>query len=150
MDGSEKPVRPRQVSLSGNRGVTLIELMIVVAIVALLAGIVYPAYQEHVNRAKRAEGHAALVEFANRMEKFAYDNGNYSSATVAGVMGSTTTENGYYLLQFASGEPTATTYELQAVPQMPFSDSGCQTLTLDQSGDRNVSGGATKTKNQCW
>jgi len=131
--------------VSRHQGVTLIELMIVVVVISILASIAYPAYQDQMNKAKRAEGKAALVDLANRMEKYAYTNGGYGGANVATLMGSATTESGYYLLQFSSS-PTATTYTLQAVPQSPFSDPTCQTLSLNQAGVKGASGGGS----QCW
>lgn len=126
-------------------GITLIELMIVVVVISILASIAYPAYQDQVRKAKRAEGQTALMDLANRMEKYAYTNGSYVGAAVATLMGSTTTESGYYLLQF-SAAPTATAYTLQAVPQAPFSDPLCQTLSLTQAGVKGATGGG----GQCW
>lgn len=140
--------RPYENGIAGmerHQGLTLIELMIVVVVISILASIAYPAYQDQMNKAKRAEGKAALVDLANRMEKYAYTNGGYSGANVATLMGSATTEGGYYLLQF-SGTPTATAYTLQAVPQAPFSDPACQTLSLTQADVKGATGGGS----QCW
>ena len=52
-----------------NRGFTLVELMIVVAIVAILAAIGYPSYQNSVQKSRRADGRAALQEAAARQER---------------------------------------------------------------------------------
>ena len=51
-------------------GFTLIELMITVVIVAILAGIAYPSYRNHVTQARRADAQSAIMQTANRLEKF--------------------------------------------------------------------------------
>ena len=138
----------------GQKGVTLVELMFVVAVIAIIGVIAFPSYAEQVRKSKRSEGKAALVELANRIEKYAYDNGGngYAGATIAALMGNATTESGHYQLQFATGQPTATTYILQAAPAGTFSDPGCQILTLDQAGLKDVTGTPAPTLNadQCW
>ena len=60
------------------RGFTMLELMIVVAIVALLAVIAVPAYQDQANAARRSDGHALLTDIAARMERFYFDNTTYT------------------------------------------------------------------------
>ena len=137
-----------------NEGFTLIELMIAVVVVAIIATVAFPAYNEQVRKSKRTEGKSALVELANRMEKFAFDNtgSGYTGVTMTDLMGSATatSENGHYQLQIASA--AAATYELRAVPTGSFKDSRCQTLTLDQAGRKGVTGtpAPTQTAAQCW
>ncbi len=129
-------------------GFTLTELMFVVAVAALLTMIAIPSYQDIVTRTKRTEGKGALVDLANRMEKHFYDANSYAGTSVMTLMGSSTTESGYYQLQISSA--TATAYTLQAQPTGNFSDSECQTLTLDQAGTKGVTGGATEPASECW
>lgn len=62
------------------RGFTLIELMIVIAIVAILAGIGVPAYQNQVKKSKRSDAQAALLSFAAAMERYYTLNGTYAKA----------------------------------------------------------------------
>ncbi|MCP4406919.1 MAG: type IV pilin protein [Gammaproteobacteria bacterium] len=129
-------------------GFNLIELMIVVAISSIIAMVAIPAYQDSVIKGKRTEGQAALVNMANRIEKYFYDNNSYVGATATGLMGSSATESGYYQLQISVA--TATAYTLQAQPAGNFDDAYCQTLTLDHSGTKGVAGGATKPASECW
>jgi type IV pilus assembly protein PilE len=130
------------------QGFTLTELMITVAIASIIAMVAIPAYQDQVTRGKRTEGQAALVNLANRMEKYFYDSNTYVGANVATLMGSATTESGFYQLQVSA--VATLSYTLQAVPSGTFSDPYCQTLTLDQAGTKGVTNGPTKTASQCW
>lgn len=131
-----------------DRGFTLTELMFVVAIAAIITMIALPAYDGIVTRSKRTEGKGALVDLANRMEKHFYEANTYAGASIATLMGNATTESGYYLLQIPTA--TATAYTLQAQPTGNFTDTECQTLTLDQAGTKGVTGGATEPASECW
>jgi type IV pilus assembly protein PilE len=130
------------------QGFTLTELLITIAVAAIISMVAIPAYQDQVTRGKRTEGQAALVNLANRMEKHFYDSNTYATAAVTTLMGSATTESGYYQLQIS---PVSTlSYTLRAIPTGTFRDAGCQTLTLDQAGSKGVTGGATKSASDCW
>ena len=131
-----------------NAGFTLTELMFVVAIAALITMVAIPSFQSIVTRSKRTEGQGALVDLANRMEKHFYDANTYAGTSITTLMGSATTESGYYQLQISAA--SATGYTLHAQPTTNFSDADCQTLTLDQAGNKGVTAGATKPASECW
>lgn len=61
------------------RGVTLVELMVVVVVLGILAIIAYPGYQEFVARAKRTEAKAALLQIANKQEAYYLSNSTYTT-----------------------------------------------------------------------
>jgi prepilin-type N-terminal cleavage/methylation domain-containing protein len=65
-------------SRQSTRGITLIELMIVVVIVGILASIAYPNYREFAARAKRTEAKTALLKIATNQERFLLDNNTYT------------------------------------------------------------------------
>ncbi|MFA0810493.1 type IV pilin protein [Microbulbifer epialgicus] len=65
-------------------GFTLIELMIVVAVVGILAGIAWPSYLNHVRTASRADAQGALMGLAQAMEKHYTQNGSYAGAAAGG------------------------------------------------------------------
>ncbi len=126
-------------------GITLIELMIAVAIVAILAGVAYPSYMQYVLTSHRTEGTSALVRIANLEERYYLDNNAYGSLFQLGLTATSsatyTTENGYYRITIAT--PTTSTYTLTATAQgSQTSDSSCATFSLAQDG--------TKTGSDCW
>jgi len=67
------------------RGFTLIELMIVVAIVAILAAVGYPSYREHIARGQRSQGQQYLSEISTRQEQFLLDRRGYGTAAQLNV-----------------------------------------------------------------
>ena len=92
------------------KGFTLLELMITVAIIAILASIAYPSYQDSVRKTHRANAQAAVLEASSFMERYFTENNSYASAAIpVGI----TSDN--YAVEFTAA-PTATFYQVQARP----------------------------------
>jgi type IV pilus assembly protein PilE len=128
---------------------TLIELMIVVAIVALLASIAVPSYRQYVLRANRTEAKAALMQLAAAQEKFYLQNNTYAGnallddAPPAGLGLSATTERGHFTVAITAASATAFSATATAAGGQT-ADSDCATFTINQAGAR------TATTTKCW
>ena len=132
-----------------SRGVTLVELMIAVAVVAILAAVGYPSYMEHVKSTRRGEAKATLLELGQFMERKFSADGCYKcgSETVTLPFTQAPKDGGsaYYNLSLASTPAvSATTFTLQAVPTGVMSGDSCGTYTLDQTGTHSP------TSATCW
>ena len=132
---------------------TLIELMIVVAVIALLGAVALPAYQSSVRKAHRADAKTALTACAQRLERYYTEKSAYKTATESASVGDVTatclsaTENGYYTLSLPADNLAATTYRLRATPQGAQATDTCGDFTLDQDGVRGV---GKLTVAECW
>jgi type IV pilus assembly protein PilE len=131
------------------RGFSLMELMIAVAVMAILTVIAYPSYNNYIASAKRAEAKATLLEAAQYLERQFTAEGNYDSGNLASAGLATLPKEGgeaYYNLALnASGGR----YTLTAIPTGAMNGDPCGLLTLDQGGQQGVSG-ATMTAAECW
>lgn len=128
------------------RGFTLIEVMIVLAIVAILAAIGYPSYSQFVAKGNRADARATLLEAAQYMERqysaqSAYQNALPARLTVS-PSGSGAGQNRYSVSVTAS----TTAYTLTAAP---VGTDVCGTLTLTNTGLKTRAG-AGLTDAGCW
>jgi len=121
-------------------GFTLIELMITVAIVAILAAIAYPSYQDSVMKTRRGIAQSELMEAASFMERYFTENNTYVGATLPATISSD-----FYGYSF-SATPTATAYTVRAIPTAGSSQASdtCGTMTLTQTG------ATTPTTSGCW
>jgi type IV pilus assembly protein PilE len=129
------------------KGVTLIELMIAVAIIAILAGIAYPSYLDHVRVSRRTEAQAALVKIANLQERNYTDTGSYATDLKNLGLGANPyiTENGFYSIATASAN-VANNYTLTATPiGAQANDTYCAALVLMQDNSKTGT-----THEDCW
>jgi len=148
------------------RGMTLIEVMIVLAIVLILATLAYPSYAGYVTKSRRIEGQVALLETMQQQERYFMRNNTYaafSASTVEAGEGGTpqfrpwssaSAQRSAYELEgrACAGQAVADCIEVRATPgtaqvDSRFRDPDCGTLTLDSVGRRGASGPSAAT---CW
>lgn len=141
-------------ALERTRGFSLIELMIVVAIVAILAAIGVPAYTAQINKAYRADAQSALMQLASAMERFRTVNNTYCSGATCPHTGGVPLANffesqaplgaggdKYYNLQIATAN-NGNSYTLSAIPIAGTRMAGDWTFTLQHTGRKQRVNGA--------
>jgi type IV pilus assembly protein PilE len=136
----------------GAAGLTLVELMIVVAVMSIIAAVAYPLYTTQMQKIRRADAKAALAEIALAQERFYTVNGRYednlSSLSLAADLADGDTEQGYYSLAITHPSGDTQRYQITAtrVSTGPQADDACGNLSLDSLGVKSKSGAGTN----CW
>lgn len=137
------------------KGFTLIELMIVVAIIAIIATFAYPSYQESVRKGYRSEGKAKLLEVSQQLERCYTQENKYGGASCI-------YKNGDKVYSGETGKADDAKFEivvgvtndgsgftLTAAPQ--YTDKNCGGYTLDSTGKKGIKeGDSAKDFNYCW
>lgn len=134
---------PTNARRPAQRGITLIELMVVVAIVAILATLAAGNYRSHALRSNRAEAKSALLRIQAAQEKYYLSQNTYGN--LAQLRLPATTERRLYGIEVLN--PTATGYTARATATgSQVADTECATLTIDAAGARTPTPGTSR----CW
>lgn len=126
------------------QGFTLLEMMLVVAVIALISSIAIPAFIDYMKKSRRSDARSLLLEIVAKQEQYFPNNqqqytddftqlGNLAAkATTADKV---TSENGYY--EITIDRPTLYTFKLTAKPIGAQANDSCTTLTIDQDGTKD-------------
>ena len=157
----KKYINVTNVSSYNKRGFSLIELMIVVAVVGILSTIAYPSYQNHIRKSRRVDAKNALLDYASRQERYfaittkyatdLKDLGYGEKATVPLDINSS--GNVFYKLNILKDKVTRNTFEAIATPVgAQVSDTNCYTYQINEKGERkNLNASGTEiTGKDCW
>lgn len=130
------------------RGITLLELMIVVVIVGIMAAIAYPNYRDSIDRAKRNEARAILSEIAINQERFYLQNSRYGNLVDLGYGGPTIdTDSGAYTVVVGPNPNFAVNYSAIANYNGGGNEAGrCGWFSIDGRGDKASGDGYA----DCW
>ncbi len=147
--------------LGCSSGFTLVEMVVVVAIISILAAVGYPSYIEYVVRSHRQAARAALLQVADRQEQFFLDNKryaetldelNYGDATLGldadGQFTAADDDDRTYRITLDGDDASDTTYTVLAIPDLAQAerDTACGTLSLSHAGERQQTGAGEN----CW
>ena len=137
-----------------HKGFSLIELIIAIAIVAIITSVALPSYLSQVARSNRAEGKSFLLDVASRQERYYTANSEY--ATDAELM-NPTSETGLYTLAVDQMGTNDTRYRL--IAEETWGDTYCGNLTLTNTNTRSIAAVPNPTTatpaeidliNECW
>lgn len=142
--------------LDGADGFTLIELMIVVVIIAILASIALPSYQNSVRKSRRTDAKVVLSGTAQQLERCLTQFGRYDDAG-CGIQAGTTynSPEGYYTVAVEIPNPATPTvpnsYRLAATPTgAQTKDTACAAFTLNNLGVKGATDASDAAANDCW
>lgn len=138
------------IALPRQRGFTLVELMIVVAVVGILAMIAIPSYNQYTIRAKRSAAESFIMSVANRQEQYILDAREYATTlTLLGVSAPADVAANYNVT-ITNVSATPPTYTINATPigGQLANDTQCGTVSIDQAGTKGITGSGTVA--ECW
>ncbi len=133
-----RPIRAIQASCPRPRGVTLIELMIAVAIVAILMAVALPSYRDQVRRSTRAEAQAYLMSVASRQQQFLVDTRAYAATLDAvGVPVPSSTASNYTRSMPTPGTAPPS-FTVTLTPTGNQASDRCGALSINQAGTKTA------------
>jgi type IV pilus assembly protein PilE len=135
--------------MRNRRGFTILELMIVVAIIGILAGIAWPSYQEYLKRSRRAEAQSLMLSIVNKEQQYMLDARAYTDVVGAGglaiasqgwncaVNSNKTCQNPYYdiTVELAAGPPP--TFTVKGTPKAGSGQANDGTLNFVSTGAKS-------------
>lgn len=142
-------------------GFTLIELMVVVAVIAILAAIAIPSYSRYVYRARRIDGQQLLLKIATAEERYYALNNKYAVLSAVGFSSDTvTSEKGYYTATVPTSALAAATingvsaaaqsFTATATPVGAQANDQCTSLVIDNTGAKTYTPTSGVTNGTCW
>ena len=142
---TQSPGSPRERAGSPDeRGFTLIELVIVMALLGILLAIAVPTYREHMRKAARADAQSFLTDVASRQQQYLVDKRRYATSVAALSMAPSSHIQGKFEDPIAVDAPDVVppTFRITARAIGDQAYDKCPTLTLDSAGNRGPAG--------CW
>ncbi|HHC74850.1 MAG TPA: type IV pilin protein [Thiothrix sp.] len=140
-------------------GFTLIEIMIVMAIIGILAAVSFPSYVQHVIKSKRSDAHTALFTIAQQQEHYFVQNMVYAPDfqtlyNAGSAVANMPSPEGEYSITLAACADPCQTYTLTATPVAGKSqarDRTCVSLSISHLGEKTaLDNNSVDSSNRCW
>jgi len=126
---------------------TLLELLITLAIIAILTGIAYPSYQSYLIRSRRTNAKITLLKTASALENYFMEHHTYTGATFSNLKILSQTSSSNYYLELAQLNDEH--YLIEAIPQnSQIKDTDCSIFKLNDLGEKFISGNGLLK--ECW
>jgi len=134
MDISSNMRTQRQIS-----GFTLIEMLIVVALISILAAVALPSYREYIKKSYRSEAQSYLMSLASRQQQFLVDTRAYATfATLTSVLPTPTNVGAAYVVTMPDPAGVPPAFTVTATPKTGQASEKCGTLTINQTGTKTA------------
>jgi type IV pilus assembly protein PilE len=127
-----------------SQGFTLLEMLIVVAFIAILAGIAMPSYVEHVKKSRRAEAQSYMLMIAARQQQFLVDTRAFAALPPDNIASQPSNVASAYTVTMNTANGPPPTFTITATPKANQNSEKCGTLTIDQTGTK------TAAITGCW
>jgi type IV pilus assembly protein PilE len=122
--------------LPKSRGFTLLEILVVVAIIGILASIAYPMYGAHLVKGNRGAAQSHLLELAQAQTQYMVDTRTYADSVAALSTSTPATVSEYYTIRIEVQEGTPSSYVISATPIPGKRQANDGTLSIDSTGKK--------------
>ena len=141
----------RLITKRAPKGFTLIELMVVVAIIGILAAIVVPSYQSQVRKSRRTDAKASLMQAAQQLERCFTENNTYDESMCTDYISGVMSNEGFYTITAANQDTSAYTLRAMAIGAQ-VQDTQCFYFYIDNIGTKTSTDNteSINTTTKCW
>jgi type IV pilus assembly protein PilE len=122
------------------RGFTLVEIMIVIAVIGILSAIAFPSYQDYLIKGRRAAAQSHLMEIAQQQQQYLLDARAYAADLTTLNLTTPTDISSYYQISVTASEGPPPSFTITATPVSGSAQASDVTLSIDNTGNKLPAG----------